>query len=129
MKTSNKIKLIVNGDVPTKYSMYGTDIEKKWKDSMRHFSKNKKPLFCEIKLKVIFYIKRTNTKERDLDNMVKFICDVMNGIIYKDDKQIIKLNAEKRFTNKEEKVLLEISEIKSKSIEVFIPLKVKTKSY
>jgi len=33
----------------------------------------------------------------DLDNIVKIICDAMNGLIYKDDAQVVCVSALKRF--------------------------------
>ena len=36
-------------------------------------------------------------KTGDLDNMVKTILDGMNGIVYKDDSQIVSLHATKRY--------------------------------
>ena len=36
----------------------------------------------------------------DLDNMVKFVLDGMNGLVYQDDKQVVKLVAWKLFDSK-----------------------------
>lgn len=37
------------------------------------------------------------TKKPDIDNLVKIIMDALSGVIYKDDKQIIKMSVEKRY--------------------------------
>lgn len=42
-------------------------------------------------------IERPTKKTGDLDNMVKTILDAMNGIVYKDDSQIVSLHATKRY--------------------------------
>lgn len=37
------------------------------------------------------------TKKPDVDNLIKIIMDALSGVIYKDDKQIIKMSVEKRY--------------------------------
>jgi Holliday junction resolvase RusA-like endonuclease len=39
------------------------------------------------------------TKKPDIDNIVKALCDAMNGIAYKDDAQIIELTVTKHYGN------------------------------
>ena len=41
------------------------------------------------------------TKKPDIDNIVKIILDAMNGIAFKDDTQITKLNVEKIYAMQE----------------------------
>lgn len=41
------------------------------------------------------------TKKPDIDNIVKIILDAMNGIAFKDDTQITKLNIEKSYAMQE----------------------------
>ena len=41
------------------------------------------------------------TKKPDIDNIVKIILDAMNGIAFKDDIQITKLNVEKSYSTSE----------------------------
>ena len=49
------------------------------------------------------------TKKPDIDNIVKIILDAMNGIAFKDDIQITKLNIEKTY-GMTEKIQVKISE-------------------
>lgn len=49
------------------------------------------------------------TKKPDIDNIVKIILDAMNGIAFKDDTQITKLNVEKKYSESES-VYIKISE-------------------
>ena len=49
------------------------------------------------------------TKKPDIDNIVKIILDAMNGIAFKDDIQITKLNVEKTYST-QEKVQIKISQ-------------------
>ena len=35
------------------------------------------------------------SSKADLDNLVKFVCDALNGIFYKDDSQIVSIYASK----------------------------------
>lgn len=58
-----------------------------------------------LHLNVIFFMKQPKKKKEswhtykpDLDNMIKWISDVMNGILYEDDKQVAKITAEKVYS-------------------------------
>ena len=44
------------------------------------------------------------TKKPDCDNIVKVICDALNGVAYHDDTQVVKLEVRKVFTEDEPKV-------------------------
>ena len=37
-------------------------------------------------------------KQKDLDNMLKYLFDVFNEVVFKDDKQIWKVNAQKLYS-------------------------------
>ena len=37
-------------------------------------------------------------RRRDLDNLSKAVCDALNGMLYKDDSQIVKLTITKHYT-------------------------------
>ena len=41
------------------------------------------------------------TKKPDIDNIVKIVLDAMNGVAFKDDIQITKLDIEKAYANQE----------------------------
>ena len=49
------------------------------------------------------------TKKPDIDNIVKIVLDAMNGVAFKDDIQITKLNVEKAYSTKES-IQVKISE-------------------
>lgn len=46
-------------------------------------------------------IGQSHLKRPDLDNIIKIICDGLNGIAYKDDNQVAIIKAEKVYDNKE----------------------------
>ena len=50
------------------------------------------------------------TKKPDADNIVKIICDALNGVAYKDDTQVVELEFKKLY-GEQEKVIVEIAEI------------------
>ena len=50
------------------------------------------------------------TKKPDADNIVKIICDALNGVAYKDDTQVVELEMSKVY-GEQEKVIVEITEI------------------
>jgi Holliday junction resolvase RusA-like endonuclease len=80
----------------------------------------KQPLDGAILLNVVFYMGRPkghyrsgknsdmlkddapewHTSKKDLDNMVKFITDAMNGIFYRDDSQISWIDAQKMYSER-----------------------------
>ena len=49
-----------------------------------------------------------HTQKPDLDNLVKFIKDCMNRHIYQDDKQIVRLDAQKRWCSDNEEPMTEV---------------------
>ncbi len=70
-----------------------------------------------IQIKITAYYKRAKsnkmlqpTLKPDIDNIAKIICDGLNSIAYKDDKQIISLQVLKVWTNDVERVEVEIDE-------------------
>lgn len=50
------------------------------------------------------------TKKPDCDNILKIICDALNGVAYKDDSQIVTASITKWYADKPE-VVVEISEV------------------
>lgn len=70
-----------------------------------------------IQIKITAYYKKAKsnkmlqpTLKPDIDNIAKIICDGLNGIAYKDDKQIVSLTVLKVWTNDVERVEVEIDE-------------------
>ena len=47
----------------------------------------------------------------DIDNLVKFVCDSLNGVCYRDDSQIVELKAEKHYTDSSPRTEVFINEI------------------
>jgi len=83
------------------------EIQKQWQ---------RNPLEDPIKISMFFYMpipKSTyaskkklmergwirHTKKPDLDNLVKFVKDCLNGIVYRDDSQVFSIQAEKIYSN------------------------------
>lgn len=77
-------------------------------------SRIKKPLECPIYLKLDFFYKvpkswskkkKENAKWKesrpDIDNLQKTVFDALNGIAYKDDSQIVMVQARKQYGQKE----------------------------
>lgn len=50
-------------------------------------------------------------KKPDIDNIAKVVCDALNGVAYKDDKQIVSLKLAKRYGSLP-MVVIDINEIK-----------------
>ncbi len=51
-----------------------------------------------------------HTKKPDIDNLIKFTCDCLNGVVFKDDSQIIYL-AGGKFYSKEPMTLIMLEEV------------------
>ena len=64
----------------------------------------------KMKITAIHGIVKSATKKPDADNIVKIICDALNGIAYKDDTQVVELEIKKVY-GELEKVIVEIEEI------------------
>ena len=52
------------------------------------------------------------SKKPDIDNLIKSVLDPLNGIFYNDDKQVVKVTAEKRYSMIP-RIAVKIEEIKS----------------
>ena len=63
--------------------------------------KNKPPMTGELLARLKFFrkYKRASRRFGDCDNLSKAVMDALNGIVYDDDSQIIKITTEK-FTDK-----------------------------
>lgn len=90
--------------------------KKNWMKSVKQYHPIK-PLESVLELKIIFFFRRPKShygtgknseilrknapkymnRTPDIDNLVKFYLDAMNGIFFKDDRQIISLISEKRY--------------------------------
>ena len=77
------------------------------------------PLECPLKMELLFYFDRPknhyrtgkyakqlksdvaswHTSSPDCDNLVKFVCDSLNGIFYKDDRIISQIIVTKKYDN------------------------------
>jgi len=65
------------------------------------------PISGAVELEVIFFTKRpqtgqnkaqdNNTKRPDLDNLIKLVCDALNGLVWIDDSQIWRCVSEKKY--------------------------------
>lgn len=79
------------------------------------FQHKLEPLTRPLHIDIIFFMKHSrkqgwHTSRPDLDNMIKFILDVGNGILYADDAQVVKITAEKKY-DKEPRTEITITEL------------------
>jgi Holliday junction resolvase RusA-like endonuclease len=75
--------------------MYLESKFKNYKQSVEEIVKNYSPISTPVKVEAIFYF---GTKRRkDLPNSGKLEWDALNGFVWDDDSQILKLNTEKRY--------------------------------
>lgn len=78
------------------------------------------PLFeGPLHMDINFYIKNSKKKgwhhyRPDLDNLIKFYCDVANGILYEDDAQIAKITAEKIYCKDNSRTEITITSLQEK---------------
>lgn len=109
MADSNKIYIIPDQPIPLarpRFSKYGTHVwdsqqaEKNWVATYLRFLRKEEPLEGPLKLSFEFNMKHAKKKgyhmgRPDIDNLVKFYMDCLNGILYEDDKQVVSLVATK----------------------------------
>ena len=94
--------------------------KKEWMNSIKDYHPIH-PLESVLELKIIFYFRRpkchygtgrnSNTLKKsapkymnrtpDIDNLIKFYLDAMNGVFFKDDRQIISIISEKKYCPEE----------------------------
>lgn len=68
------------------------------------------PLEGPVTLSATLYIRRG--RRGDLDNYLKSICDGLNEVAWKDDRQVVRIEAEiKRCSRGDERVEIEIREV------------------
>lgn len=72
-----------------------------------------------LKVEINFYFKRPKTVKRkyhtvkpDCDNLTKLVCDALNGILWKDDAQIVNLKASKNYSESNGFIELKVEEIR-----------------
>lgn len=96
--------------------VYECERVKKFKETVKWYVKSKfraKPIEdSPIGIDLTFYIKPANgkgvVKKPDLDNLIKSILDALEGVIYENDCQIVKLTAAKLPSFGQEKISMKI---------------------
>ena len=77
----------------------------------------REPYECALEVKVKFYRKLNPSSKQfgDVDNLLKGLFDGMNGIIFQDDSQIVKVVAEKCCDKENPRVEAEIVPLRGAS--------------
>ena len=71
----------------------------------------KTPLSGPVSVRIVEYRKGTPDARPDIDNALKNLLDAMNGLIWQDDSQVVRLFAEKRYDPKSPRVEVEVEEV------------------
>ena len=86
--------------MPKEYTAWKTDVAKELSEKREHFYDG------AIRVELDFCLIRPKSSKReyptvkpDLDNYIKSVLDAMNGIILKDDSQIVSIEASKKYTS------------------------------
>lgn len=66
--------------------------------------------YTKTKLKQISSKQMLYTKKPDVDNLFKGVTDSLNGVIYKDDSQIVKATMHKEYSD-QDSIVVEINEV------------------
>lgn len=67
-----------------------------------------------VKLHVEFY--RDSAHACDLDNLVKLVSDALNGIAFKDDRQVVWLSALKAIDRDNPRTIVEVEEVSQRML-------------
>ena len=108
---------------PDKTVLYENLIKMSFQQKYRNF-KPSDDVFYDIEIIANFEIPKSYTKKKvamilnhelkpkikDIDNIIKIVLDALNGYLYKDDRQVIKVTGEKRYTQGDAKVVVNIKE-------------------
>jgi Holliday junction resolvase RusA-like endonuclease len=104
---------------------YDPKDSRQYKDNVAAQIVAQQPVFCEgpLRVELCFYLPRPktlskkvlhHTKKPDLDNLIKGTKDAMKGIVWRDDSQVVNLEAAKIYTETEPKVEIRVKEIEQK---------------
>ena len=102
--------------------MYDPAKSKSWKATVKWQAIEQKARNMEgaLVLELIFFLKRPKSlpkkvihhvKKPDLDNLIKAIKDALKGICYKDDSQIVRIQAKKIYAVGKTGVIISLSNI------------------
>ena len=89
-----------------KSTTYTPDATKKAEDRIKQIAHitmlqaKQKPFECPVCVTMTFHVERRATATPDLDNLVKVVGDAINKVVYKDDSQVVLMEARK-FQDKE----------------------------
>ena len=87
-----------------------------WK--LRDAYVDQEPLEGPVDLNVLFVFEKTKSKNindyhttvPDIDNLLKFLCDAANGILWRDDRQVARMSASKIY-GESARTIITVSEI------------------
>jgi Holliday junction resolvase RusA-like endonuclease len=74
-----------------------TDAEKVIRDAWRSLGED--PFEFDVLVDVTFYL--ATRRRKDLDNLVKLVLDALNKEAFRDDSQVVEINARKIFSDKD----------------------------
>lgn len=108
-KARPRITRIGTTYTPPKTVQHERKIKEEWFNS---YGRDFIPSDKAIAITVRFFLKKperlpkefpeTPQKRPDIDNLVKTVLDALNGVAYQDDKQIVKINAFKNWSSREQ---------------------------
>jgi len=54
---------------------------------------------------------RKHAQSPDLDKLIRNVCDALSGIVFKDDRQVCRIDAAREWTTKQEGAVIAVSEL------------------
>lgn len=88
-----------------------TEFKRSLQERLKAKSKPNWPYKKELFMAVNITGTKTDIYDKDLDNLLKTIFDTLKGVVFDDDKQIIKLSAEKQISDGIKGVMIAIKEL------------------
>lgn len=77
---------------------------KVWRDILSHAWRESEPTVNPVRVELVFYFVRPKTSKRehpsvkpDIDKLARTVLDAATGYLFKDDSQVIILNARKEY--------------------------------
>jgi Holliday junction resolvase RusA-like endonuclease len=88
-----------------------TEFRKNLQERLRKNKKVTWPYKCDLFMLVGIAGSKQDVYDKDLDNLLKTLFDTLKGIVFEDDKQIIRLVAEKDMTDRYKGVIVALKQI------------------
>ena len=91
--------------------VYTPPTTKQWESDIRKQLTSAPCFEGHVEIYLHFHLEKNRFKKIDLDNLIKSALDACNGFLYKDDSQVVRIDAIKTIMKNTEALIIGVSEI------------------